>query len=119
MNLGIAGAGIANIITNAITLSLNMIYTFSISEIKKAIFCPDKRLFLNLCQYLKLGFPCTFMLCLNLWANLCIDIVAGYIGVTEQATQLVLFNIMVILATAGYGLDQAACPRRAGGVLPG
>ena len=49
------------------------------------------------------------MLCLDVWGNVFIDIVAGYIGVTEQATQVVLFNIMVVLAFAGFGLEQGTC----------
>ena len=82
MNLGIRGAGLANMITNTLTFILNLIYTSSIPEIKDAVLWPDRRIFHNMWLYLKLGIPATFMLCLDAWGNYIIGIIAGYIGVT-------------------------------------
>ena len=48
LNLGIKGAGISNIITNTITFTINIIYTFYIPEIQDAVFWPDRRIFVNL-----------------------------------------------------------------------
>ena len=45
MNLGIRGAGYANIITNTLNFILNLIYTSTIIEIKDAVFLPDFKIF--------------------------------------------------------------------------
>ena len=63
-----------------------MIYSSIIPEIKDAIFLPDKRIFNNLYNYISFGVPATFMLSTDFFAVFAIDIVAGYLGVTELAT---------------------------------
>jgi hypothetical protein len=41
----VAGTGISGVLTNLIVLTLNLIYTSSMNDIKDAVILPDKRIF--------------------------------------------------------------------------
>ena len=105
MDLGITGTGIAGVITNFTCLVFNLIYSSILKDIRPAIIFPDHRTFEGIRDYLVLGIPSTFMLCLDCWAGNLVVFFAGYIGKSCLAAQLVLGNIMVVLYMVGMGLE--------------
>jgi Na+-driven multidrug efflux pump len=48
------------------------------------------------------------MLCLEWWAFEAMVIMSGYIGVNEQAAQIILLNIVGLMFFLALGLQQAA-----------
>ena len=61
LNLGVAGTGISGALTNLIVFTINLIYTSCIYDIREAIIWPDRRCFVGLYEYLKIGFPSIIM----------------------------------------------------------
>lgn len=60
-------------------------------------------------EYFYLGIPSALMICIEWWAYEVITILAGYISVEAQATQVVLTNIGALIWMISLGLQQAAC----------
>ncbi len=54
-------------------------------------------------KYLSLAIPSTLMLCSEWWAFELLTIMAGWIGVNEQAIAIVLFNIDALVFMIAYG----------------
>lgn len=108
LDYGIKGTGIASTLTNSINYLFLICFSNSIPEIKEAITLPDSRVFSGLWQYLSLGIPSTIMLCLEFWVYDLMILMAGYIGVKEQACQIVVINIVALIWMVSIGLQQAA-----------
>lgn len=85
MELGIVGIGYASTLSNLTVYSSLIIYSSCIPELKEAVFLPDKKTFRMLSQYLALGVPSVLMMMLEWWAYEVMTLMAGYIGVNEQA----------------------------------
>ena len=49
------------------------------------------------------------MLCAEWWAFEILTIIAGILGVKEQATQVILFNICAQVFMVPQGMQEAAC----------
>ena len=90
LNLSIAGSGLANLMTYLICFIVNVIYSSCLPEISKAIFLPDSRVFHDLPEYFELGVPGAFMISIEVYAYIFINILAGWISVECQSGQVVL-----------------------------
>lgn len=55
-----------------------------------------------------LGIPSALMLCLEWWSFEIMILIAGYIGVDEQASQFLVIQITDLLLMVAFGLQQAA-----------
>ena len=108
LDYGIVGTGIASVITNSIIYIIIMVYTNMLPDLREANTFPDAQVFKNLGEYMSLGVPTAAMQCLEWWAFEVMTLIAGYIGVTEQASQLVLLNIIALLYMIALGIQQAA-----------
>jgi|TARA_B110000285_G_C14646208_1_gene389819 Na+-driven multidrug efflux pump len=49
------------------------------------------------------------MLCLDWWVWELLILISGWLGVHEQATNIVIMNIILITYMMTMGLEQAAC----------
>ena len=107
--MGIQGVGLAGSISNGLIYAFLLVYTWCSEEIREAISLPNKHAFQEICQYLKLGIPSAMMLCLEWWAFEVICIMVGYIGVDEQAANVVIFQIVAFLFMIALGFSQASC----------
>ena len=94
----------ASATTNGIIYLIVLIYTSCLPEIKEAVSLPTKSVFSNIGQYLVLGVPTAAMMCLEWWAYEVMTLMAGYIGVNEQAAQIVLMNIVALLYMVSLGI---------------
>lgn len=104
-DLGIVGVGMSSSLSNFLIYSSVLIYTNSIQELKPAMKQKffHKRTFMGTFQYLELGIPSAAMLCLEWWAYEVMTLMSGYLGVTEQASQIVLMNLIAFLFMAACG----------------
>jgi hypothetical protein len=57
LNYGILGTGIASGMTNCFALIIVLIFTYCTDDIKEAVFLPDRRSYIGLNEYLKIGIP--------------------------------------------------------------
>ena len=84
---------IASSITFLLQLSILLLYTtYRLPDLQEAFFWPTVSVFTGWSQYGRLALPSTFMLCSEWWAIEGLTIMAGYLGVKEQAVIVVLFN---------------------------
>lgn len=104
-NLGIVGIGIGTSLTFANTFFINLISSWYLPDLQKAIFMPDRRVFQDIKQYLKLGLPGVFMISLDISTNIFVNIAAGWISVDCQSAQVILLNIGILLYFVGIGLQ--------------
>ena len=102
------GVGYASTISNLTVYLSLLIYSAFIPEISEAVFLPDKKAFYGLSQYMSLGIPSAMMLCLEWWAYEMMTLMAGYLGVNEQAAQIVMLNIIAFMFMFALGLSSAA-----------
>ena len=104
-DLGITGVGIAGIITDFSVYAFMMAYSLLNEDVKECCFWPDSRMFQELGDYLKLGLPSCFMLCLDTYAGSSVTVIAGYVQIETQSAQVVLGSIMVFLYMVARGLE--------------
>jgi len=106
--MGIEGIGYASSISNLSVYMSLIMYTHTTPSIQEAVQMPNARTFQGLYEYLTLGVPLAMMLCLEWWAFEAMVLMSGYIGVDEQATQIILLNIIGLCFFLALGLQQAA-----------
>lgn len=59
------------------------------------------------CEYLKVSLPSTVMICAELWGFQVLTVIAGTIGVAEQASQAMITTIGAIIFMAPLGIQEA------------
>jgi multidrug resistance protein, MATE family len=64
---------------------------------------------LGIIDYVKIGAPSTFMICLDWWAWELNLMFSGYFGVTQQATQIILMQIIALAYMFAIGLEESSC----------
>ena len=89
------GLAIAMNITTFTMLLMITIYAQCISSVRDALFFPTLDAFKGWGEYLRLSIPATVMLCAEWWAFEILTILTGIIGVNEQATQVIAWNVLV------------------------
>ena len=94
--MGVAGTGIAGVITNLTVLTFNCGYTYKIIEIREAVFLPDKSCTEGIIEYLSIGIPAAASLALDVWAHSVFRFVSGYLGVDSLGAFAILMDVMII-----------------------
>ena len=99
LEMGIIGTGISSFITNSLGLFLNMMIVQNREDFDQicSISIFDKRVYDNIWIYLKIGLPNVTIIMLD-WT--CFEITAimsGFLGVEEQAVNVVALNIITIV----------------------
>ena len=85
------------------------INTLLIKHIRECVFCPNLESFTGWGGYFRLSIPSTVMTCSEWWAFEIMVILAGILGITEQAVNVILFNIIAVLYMAPVGMQEASC----------
>jgi len=107
--LAIVGIGIANVFSNAIIFGSLLVFTHHQDDLEEALQMPDSRIFRGLNSYFILAFPSTLMLILDWGAFEILVLISGFLGVTEQASCILIMNIVVLAYMVAEGFDTAAC----------
>lgn len=76
---------------------------------KKALVCPDRRVFEDSWEFLSIAFPNVLMLCLDWWVFELMIVFSGWLGVKEQATQIIMLNVVSMAYMIAIGLEAASC----------
>eukprot|EP00356_Strombidium_inclinatum_P013041 CAMPEP_0170503862 /NCGR_PEP_ID=MMETSP0208-20121228/46130_1 /TAXON_ID=197538 /ORGANISM="Strombidium inclinatum, Strain S3" /LENGTH=164 /DNA_ID=CAMNT_0010783747 /DNA_START=1044 /DNA_END=1538 /DNA_ORIENTATION=+ len=74
-----------------------------IRESSRLVF--DSRIFEGLSEYFFIGLPLLFVLVLDYWGWEYMTLASGFIGITEQAAQVVLINMAALAYMVGYGIQ--------------
>ena len=109
LQYGVEGLGYATTITYFTMLVMITINTLLIKRISKCIFCPTLESFTGWGAYLKLSIPSTIMLCAEWWSFEIMIILAGIIGIIEQAVNVITFNVISQLFMIPLGMQEASC----------
>lgn len=74
-----------------------LVYAWKVKGIEKAIFWPSRNAFKEWKAFLKVAVPGMAMLCAEWWYFELISILAGYVGVEDQAIMVILINIGIFM----------------------
>jgi MATE family multidrug resistance protein len=106
--MGANGVPMAMILTESLKLVIIYTYARCLPEMEKALFLPTMDVFSGWGQYLKLAIPTILMLGPEWWAFEFLIIMAGFIGVKEQAVIVISLSLLGILFMFPLGFSEAA-----------
>ena len=91
--MGVTGLGIATAVTYLLMLVIITVNSLCIPNIRDCIFWPDGDSFRSWSEYFRLSVPATVMICAEWWAFEIVVILSGILGVVEQGSTVILFNV--------------------------
>jgi MATE family multidrug resistance protein len=107
--LGMLGAGLANATSALIMWIIVTIISLTVSELKDALFWPDRESFSRWGEYLAISIPVTIMICAEVGVFNVFVIMSGYLGVVDQAAQVILMCLNELMFMAALGFMEATC----------
>lgn len=102
------GAAIATDITYILNMVLIDIYCWRSQKYKKSWTLPDKRVFENICNYIKVGIPGACMLCFEWWCFELLAIFSGLMSVEALAAEVIIVNIVTFIFMIPLGISYSA-----------
>ena len=110
VNLDVKGIGLATSITHLFKFLFTFGYVYCSRKISKALSWPRmNETFSNWKEYLKLSIPIIVILCSEWWACELITILAGMIGVREQATYIIVLTVESTIFEVPLATGEASC----------
>jgi len=109
LEMGVTGLGIATAITYFTMLIIISINAYCITHIREAIFFPTVESFRDWGEYFHLSVPATVMICAEWWSFEILVILSGILGVVEQGSQVITFNVCAQMFMVPLGMQEAAC----------
>lgn len=111
LSYGAAGAGVAASITNLTILAGNLLVSRLQDSMKEAlsVSCCDPAVFRNIGEYLRIGIPGSVIMIFDWGCYQILSLLSGYLGVKEQAAQIILWNTMSIMWQIPFGFQIASC----------
>lgn len=109
LSYGVVGTALASLITNAQVLLLNLVFTKRIPELQEALHVAlcEEVVFQDMATYLRIGIPNMTIIVLDWTCFEISSLLAGILGVKEQAVNIILLNLLTLSFQVGYGLQQA------------
>ena len=109
LDLGINGLGLATSIKDFALILTVMIYANCSSEVKPALSALpwDRESFEGWGEYLKISLPSVIQIGAEWWAFEIIEIMAGNLGVEEQAAQTVIYIVFTTLSMVSVGFSES------------
>ena len=106
--MGVTGLGLATAITQVGIFTMVTVYAHCLPSIKESLFCFERSVFKGWCEYFKLGVPATVMLCAEWWAFEILIFLAGILGILEQATMIIIFQVLTQAYMINLGVQEAS-----------
>ena len=103
LKLNVEGVAYATIITFFLNFLLITLISKFNKHLRHSFFFITRESFHNMGEYLKLGLPSCFMLCIEWWSFEVLAIMAGYISVDATAAHVVVLNTHVVLIMIPIG----------------
>ena len=108
-DMEIAGLAYANMLSTTIIFILLMTFTYRQPELRDAWILPDRRIFNGLGDYIGLAIPMTIMICLDWWVWEFMILMSGYLGVVDQASQIIIMHIVALAYMVSIGFESSSC----------
>mmetsp|Transcript_2356 Transcript_2356/g.4036 ORF Transcript_2356/g.4036 Transcript_2356/m.4036 type:complete len:128 (+) Transcript_2356:399-782(+) len=104
-DFGIMGTGFAGFFTSSYLLTLNYMLTKRVKGLEEAmeVRFRDPQILEQMGMYFKIGTPIVAVFFFDWMCFEMMTIMAGFLGVVEQATQVVLLNLLDQLFQISYG----------------
>ena len=103
-DMDIRGLGLASSVKDFVLLTTVMLYGNCSKDIRPALSMPDRETFRGWGEYLKVSLPSTAMICAEWWSFETLTVIAGILGVNQQASQVIIFSVSVIVYMAPLGI---------------
>ena len=108
--MGVTGSGIATSLTFSLNMILVVIVVMCTEETRKCLTWPKPSEILpRSWSYFLLGVPTSLMSCLDIWAFTGLTLISSYLGVYENAGQVIMLNVISILYSIPLGFASACC----------
>jgi MATE family multidrug resistance protein len=69
----------------------------------------NKDTFSRIYAYFSLGVPTAMMVCMDMWAFSLLTFISHFLGVNENAGQVILLNVLSLLYSIPLGFSSGAC----------
>jgi len=106
--LEVVGAALALDVTYILNWILLDMYIHFSGVCGKTWVTPDRRIFQNLGEYVKIGIAGALMLCFEWWAFELLAIFSGYLGIYDLAAEVVIINMISFIFMLPLGISYAA-----------
>jgi MATE family multidrug resistance protein len=107
--MGLAGIGVATSITFTLDLLGNLVLIYFREEIYECLEKLDRQVFTTLWEYIKIGIPTSIIFCFDMWSFAILTYISHYLGINENAAQVILYNLVGLLYAIPLGFNSAAC----------
>lgn len=105
--MGILGLAVAQSVDFCLILLFLTAYCRCSALTREIIRLPDRESFAGWAEYLKISLPSTVMICSELWGFQVLTVIAGTMGVAEQASQAMITTIGAVIFMAPLGIQEA------------
>lgn len=104
--MGVVGTALASLLTNTQVLAMNYYLTSREEDLHDALHVSifDPRVRQDLATYLKIGLPNMTIILLDWTCFEITSLMAGILGVNEQAVNIILLNLLTLSFQVGYGI---------------
>jgi len=107
--LGVQGVALATNFTFLLNFMMICVAIFFFKHIRQCLVPVDQQTFKRLWSYFLLGLPTAMMVCLDMWCFSFLTLIAHYLGVTENAGQVILLNVLCLLYAIPMGFSSGSC----------
>lgn len=102
------GAALATDITYILNMIIIDIVCWRSERYKDTWSLPDRRLFSNMCHYIKVGIPGACMLCFEWWCFELLAIFSGLMSVQALAAEVIIVNFVSFIFMIPLGISYSA-----------
>lgn len=106
---GIIGIALATNLTYILNYIIIQFYLYLTPETKKCLTSYSSNVFEGLGKYVKVAVPTTLMMIFDMWCFFALTLISNYLGVLENAGQVIMINVMTTLYCIPLGIGGVAC----------
>ena len=109
LNLGVIGCALTDVVSISITYLTNLVYTAMLEDLKEARGSWSITEAGNFREQSKLAFWSVINSVIEGYSWQLMILVAGYLGVAEQAANSIIMNVVVLLFAFNVGMMHSSC----------
>lgn len=99
----------ATTLTYILNYILVQVYLYLTPETRKCTTPFSSNVFEGLKKYIKVAIPTTLMMVFDMWCFYALTLISNYLGVLENAGQVIMINVMTTLYCIPLGIGGVAC----------
>mmetsp|Transcript_38285 Transcript_38285/g.36640 ORF Transcript_38285/g.36640 Transcript_38285/m.36640 type:complete len:182 (+) Transcript_38285:144-689(+) len=105
----VKGVGVATNLTFSLNFCLIFLAVCYVKATRRCLHSPNRNTFSKSWEYFTLGLPTALMTCMDIWAFSFLALIAHYLGIYENAGQVIMLNIISILYSIPLGFASGSC----------